>query len=187
MNRNKTVRMVGIALMMAIVVVLQTMGIFVKVGPVAFSLTLVPIVVGAAMFGPIAGAILGATFAAVVLLDPNTAFFYGMSFVGTVIIVLAKGIAAGFLSGVVFRALEQKHPVLGVTLAAAVCPIVNTGLFLIGCRLFYWGAFGGMSGGGNTLLYVLTTMIGINFLAELAANMICAPIILRILLAVKRK
>ena len=109
MKKGKIVRMVGIALMMAIVVVLQLMGSFVKVGPVSFSLTLIPIVVGAAMYGPIAGAILGATFSVVVLLDPSTAFFYGISFFGTVVTVLVKGTAAGYLAGVVFRVLEKKH------------------------------------------------------------------------------
>ena len=138
MKKGKIVRMVGIALMMAIVVVLQLMGSFVKFGPVSFALTLIPIVVGAAMYGPIAGAILGATFSVVVLLDPTTAAFYGISVFGTVVTVLVKGTAAGFLAGVVFRALEKKHQVLGVALAAAVCPLVNTGLFLVGCRLFFW-------------------------------------------------
>ena len=142
MKKGKIVRMVGIALMMAIVVVLQLMGSFVKVGSVSFALTLIPIVVGAAMYGPIAGAILGATFSVVVLLDPTTAAFYGISVFGTVVTVLVKGTAAGFLAGVVFRALEKKHQVLGVALAAAVCPLVNTGLFLVGCRLFFWETLG---------------------------------------------
>lgn len=187
MKTSKIVRMVGIALMMAIVVVLQLMGSFVKVGPVSFSLTLIPIVVGAAMYGPIAGAILGATFSVVVLLDPSTAFFYGISFFGTVVTVLVKGTAAGYLAGVVFRVLEKRHQVLGVALAAAVCPLVNTGLFLVGCRLFFWEALGELSGGGNTLMFVITGMIGINFIAELFANVICAPVILRIVHAAKHQ
>ena len=187
MKKGKIVRMVGIALMMAIVVVLQLMGSFVKVGPVSFALTLIPIVVGAAMYGPIAGAILGATFSVVVLLDPTTAAFYGISVFGTVVTVLVKGTAAGFLAGVVFRALEKKHQVLGVALAAAVCPLVNTGLFLVGCRLFFWETLGEWSGGGNTLMYAITVMIGINSIAELCANVICAPVILRIVNAAKHQ
>lgn len=187
MKNRKIVRMVGIALMMAIVVVLQLMGSFVKVGPVSFSLTLIPIVVGAAMYGPVAGAILGATFAVVVLLDPNTAFFYGISFFGTVVTVLVKGAAAGYLAGIVFRALEKKHQVLGVALAAAVCPLVNTGLFLVGCRLFFWEALGELAEGGNTFIYVIIAFIGINFVAEFLANVICAPVILRIIHAAKRQ
>ena len=73
---------------------------------------------------------------------------------------------------------------LAVLFAAMVCPIVNTGLFALGSRLFYWSAYAEM-GGGNAMMILLTVMIGFNFIAELAANMICAPVIVRILHAVK--
>lgn len=187
MKNSKIMRMVGIALMTAVVVVLQLMGSFIKFGPVSISLTLIPIVVGAAMYGPTAGAILGGAFAVVVLLDPSTAFFYGVSVFGTVVTVLAKGIAAGFLAGVCFRALEHKNQFVAVAVSAVVCPLVNTGLFLVGCRLFFWDALAQMGGSTNTFVFVITVMIGFNFVAELFANVICSPVILRILHAAKRR
>jgi hypothetical protein len=42
-------------------------------------------------------------------------------------------------------------------------------------------------GGGNALAFVLTVMIGFNFLAEFATNIICSPLVLRVLQAVKRR
>lgn len=185
MKTEKVKKMVGIALMMAIVVVLQLLGQFIKFGPVSISLVLVPIVVGAAVYGPIAGAILGATFAVVVLAQPDTAFFYGVSTVGTIVTVLTKGIMAGWLSGLTYNALAKKNVTLAVILAAVVCPVVNTGLFALGCRLFFWDAMAEL-GGGNALHFVLTVMIGFNFLAEFAANVICAPVITRIIHAARR-
>ena len=185
MKTEKIKKMVGIALMMAIVVVLQLLGQFIKFGPVSISLVLVPIVVGAAVYGPVAGAILGATFGVVVLLQPDTAFFYGVSTIGTIITVLVKGVLAGWLSGLTYRAVAKKNTVLAVILAAMVCPVVNTGLFFAGCRLFFWDAMA-EQGGGNAFHFVLTVMIGFNFLAEFAANVICAPVITRIIRAVKR-
>lgn len=184
MKHEKIRSMVGIALLTAIVVVLQLLGQFIKFGSVSISLVLVPIVVGAAMYGPAAGAILGAAFSVVVLLQPDTAFFYGVSTLGTIVTVLVKGTLAGFLSGIVFLALEKKSTFLAVLVSAAVCPIVNTGLFFLGCRLFFWSAMEEL-GGGNAFLFVITVMIGFNFIAEVATNVICAPVIMRILRAAK--
>lgn len=185
MKNAKIKRMVGIAILSAIVVVLQLLGSFIKFGPVSISLVLVPIAVGAAMYGPIAGAVLGGVFAVVVLLQPDTSLFYNISFIGTIATVLVKGILAGWLSGLVFQALSKKNEWIAVGLAAAVCPIVNTGCFVIGCRLFFWDALAEM-GGGNALVFLITVMIGFNFFAEFVANIICSPVIVRILHAVKR-
>ena len=185
MKNTKIQRMVGIAIMSAIVVVLQLLGSFIRFGPVSVSLVLIPIVVGAAMYGPAAGAVLGGVFSIVVLLQPDTAFFYGINYFGTVLTVLVKGTMAGWLSGVTFKALSGKNTWLAVGLAAVVCPLVNTGFFALGCRLFFWEALA-EQGGGNALLFLITGMIGFNFVAEFVTNLVCSPVILRILHAAKK-
>ena len=176
--------MVGIAIMSAIVIVLQLLGSFIKFGPVSVSLVLIPIVVGAAMYGPTAGAVLGAVFSIVVLLQPDTAFFYGIHFFGTVLTVMVKGTMAGFLSGLTFHVLRNENEWIAVGLSAMVCPLVNTGLFALGSRLFFWNALAEM-GDGDALFALLTIMIGFNFIAEFATNVVCSPVILRILRASK--
>lgn len=185
MKTEKTKRMVGVALLSAIVVVLQLIGQYIRFGPVSVSLVLIPIVVGAAVYGPGAGGILGTVFAVMVLADPTTVPFYEITVLGTVIVVLIKGAAAGYFAGLVYRALEKKNELLAVFTAAVVCPVVNTGIFCIGCRLFYWDLLAEM-GGGNALLALITIMVGINFLVEFAVNIICGPVIVRIMHAVKR-
>lgn len=186
MKNSKVRRMVGIAILAAVVVVLQSVGSFIRFGSVSVSLVLIPIVVGAAMYGPGAGAVLGGVFSIVVLMQPDTAFFYGISFGGTVVTVLTKGILAGWLSGLTFRALAGRNEWLAVGLAAMVCPLVNTGLFALGSRLFFWSAYAEM-GGGDAMMILLTVMIGFNFIAEFAANVICSPVILRILHAANKR
>lgn len=185
MKKTKTNCMVGIALMSAVVVVLQLLGSFIHLGPVSITLVLVPIVVGAAVYGPSVGAILGGVFGIVVLLQPDTVFFHNITVLGTIVTVMAKGVTAGWLAGIVYRALSGINQWLGVIVAAVVCPVVNTGIFFLGCRLFFWEGLAA-AGVGDVLMYVITVMIGFNFLAELGANMICAPIILRTLRALKR-
>ena len=177
--------MVGIAIMSAIVVILQLLGSFIKIGPVSISLVLIPIVVGAAMYGPGAGAVLGGVFAVVVLLQPDTAFFYGVHYFGTVITVLVKGILAGWLSGLVFKAFSKVNEWLAVLMAAVVCPIINTGFFALGCKLFFWDALAEL-GGGNAVVYLFTVMIGFNFIAEFITNLICSPVVVRILHAARK-
>lgn len=182
MKNGKIKRMVGISIMSAIVVVLQLLGSFIKFGPVSISLVLIPIVVGAAMYGPGAGAILGGVFSVVVLLQPDTAFFYGVSVIGTVVTVLVKGTLAGWLAGVGYKALSGVNQWLAVGAAAVICPIVNTGCFILGSFLFFWDTISALGG----VVYLFTVMIGFNFLAEFAANVICSPVIVRVLHAVKK-
>ena len=184
MNRVNVRQMVGIAILSAIVVVLQLLGSFIKFGPVSISLVLIPIVVGAAVYGPTAGAILGGVFSIVVLSQPDTAWFFGLSFFGTMITVLVKGTLAGYLSGLVYKLFSVKNVWLGVILAAIICPIINTGIFAIGCRLFFWKGLAEL-GGGNATLFLFTVMIGFNFIAEFFVNLICSPVIVRVLRAAK--
>ena len=65
-STEKTKRLVGLSIFTALVVVLQLVATFVKIGAFPVTLTLVPIVVGAAIYGTKAGAWLGAVFGAVV-------------------------------------------------------------------------------------------------------------------------
>lgn len=185
MRNEKIKKMVGIALLMAVVVVLQLLGSFVKLGPVEVSLVLLPIVIGAAVYGPTAGAILGATFGAVVLAQPGTVFFYDMSVFGTVITVMVKGALSGLLAGLTYRALAKKAPVLAVILCAIVCPVVNTAVFFLGCMTFFYGDLAVY--GENVALYVVTTFIGLNFVAEFLINVLCCPVIVRLLHILKIK
>ena len=63
-------RMVGIALLIALIVVLQAVGGMIPpIGGFSISLVLIPIVLGAAMYGPGAGALLGAAFGVIVYIN----------------------------------------------------------------------------------------------------------------------
>ena len=177
--------MVGIAMLVAIVIILQLLGQFIPLGPVSITLVLLPIVVGAAVYGPSAGAILGLAFSVVVLLQRDTAFFYGMNVFGTVVTVIVKGTMSGWLAGLTYRAFAKKYPTIGVALAAVVCPIVNTGLFFLGCLVFFLEPLAA-TGIENVAFYVITVFIGFNFIAEFLTNVLCCPIIVRLLQAIRR-
>ena len=178
-------KLVGIAIFTAIVVVLQLLGGGIKVGGMfSISLVLLPIVVGAAVYGWEAGLWLGGAFGLAVLLSGDAAAFMAIHPIGTVVTVLVKGIGCGFAAGLLYKLLSGKSVVLGALAAALVCPVVNTGIFLIGCRLFFydtiaeWGAGLGFE---SAAAYMFLGLAGINFLVEVATNLILAPVIIRLI------
>ena len=184
-NRSFGVRELSLAaLLTAIVVVLQVIANFVQPVPgVSITFVLVPVVIGAALLGPWVGAWLGFVFGVVVLISGGATVFLGINPLGTVLTVLVKGSCAGLCAGLVYKLLEKKNRYLAVFLAAAVCPLVNTGLFFLGCRLFFWEtiqAWGQGAGYENTFAYMVIVLAGINFLIELGINMLLAPVILRL-------
>lgn len=181
----KTKNMVGVALFTAIVVVLQFLGGGIKVGGMfSISLVLVPIVVGAAVYGWQAGAWLGFAFGIAVLLSGDAAGFLIVDFMATVFVVLLKGTACGLVSGFTYKLLSQQGKKIAVYAAAVLCPVVNTGIFLLGCQFFFletlteWGKALGFD---NVYAYMFLGLAGINFLIEIAVNILLAPMIIRLI------
>lgn len=188
-QKMSTKTMVLGAILTALVVLLQYMGSFVKFGPFSISLVLIPIVIGTATCGKTVGAWLGFIFGVVVLVSGDAAAFLTVDAIGTVITVLVKGTMCGFVSGLAYEGalkLFKGATYPSAIIAAIVCPIVNTGLFLIGCLLFFMDTITQWAGGGNVVAYMFLTLVGANFLVELAVNIVLSPVIVRILKAVKR-
>ena len=176
--------LVLLALLLAMVVVLQLLGSFVRFGPFSISLVLMPIVVGAAIAGPYAGGALGLAFGFAVLLSGNAALFLAVNAPAAVAVVLLKGMLAGQASGIVYRLFSKVNQTAAALLAAAVCPIVNTGVFVIGTYVFFlptvaeWGV---EAGAVSVTAYIFLGMIGLNFLIELGLNLALGSVIVRLI------
>lgn len=176
----------GIGLLTAIVIVLQFMGSFIHIGVFSISLVLIPIVVGASVYRSRAGAWLGLVFGLVVLASGDAGAFLAISVPGTIITVLLKGALAGLGAGALYTAVSRmtENKTVPVIAAAVACPVINTGIFLIGCRLFFyetiaaWGAAAGFKSVGT---YFIFGLVGMNFLVELLINVVLSPIIVRII------
>ena len=179
-QKQQTQKLVLGAVLTALVIVLQLLGTFVRFGPFAISLVLIPIVIGAATCDYKIGAWLGFVFGVAVLLSGDAAAFLAINVPGTIITVLLKGTLCGLISGLVYKLIEKHNRYIAVIAAAIVCPIVNTGVFLLGCGVFFldtiaeWGAGAGFN---NTVAYMFLGLVGGNFIVELIANIILAPII----------
>lgn len=188
---RKTQRMTGLALFTAIIVVLQVIATFVRFGPFSITLALTPIVVGAALYGLSAGAYLGGVFGIVVLIacilgwDIGGAILWNAQPLLTALICLGKGVFAGLAAGIVYRRFEKKNMLLGSVAAAIASPIVNTGLFLLSLYfLFYDVLVSWATGAGADIMtFVLTGLLGINFILELCVNLILSAVVVRIIKA----
>jgi uncharacterized membrane protein len=176
-NRNGIEKLVVGAVLTALVVILQYFGQFIHLGPFSISLVLIPIVIGAATGGTAISTWLGFVFGLMVLATDAGAFL-AISVPGTVITVLLKGTACGFVSGVVYNLTKKKSEYLAVYMSAIVCPIVNTGIFLLGCVIFFFDTIKGWgvgAGYGSTVEYMFLGLAGGNFIFELITNLLLSP------------
>ena len=180
--RQNVLRMVGIALLMALVATMQAIGgLIPPVGGFSISLVLIPIVLGAAVYGCGAGALLGATFGVIVYIncvtgaDPGGAMVFQASPVLCFLVVMAKGVLAGLAAGFVFAKLRKVNTILAMLVAAIVCPLVNTGVFVVSMWLFFLDILAAWAGGGDVLGYVLTGLVLANMVPELIINVVFSP------------
>ena len=181
MNK-KIKRMAGISLLMAMVVVMQFIGGMIPpVGGFSISLVLIPIVLGAAIYGAKAGAILGGTFSVIVIIncitgaDVGGAMVFQANPILCILVVMAKGILAGFVSGLTYHAVKGFNSFFAMILAAIAAPVVNTGVFVICMYLFFIDVLSAWAGGGDVLGYILTGLILANFVPELIINIVFSP------------
>ncbi len=180
-KRTDTKKMTLTAIMLALVVILQFMGSFIRFGPFSISLVLIPIVIGASQCGIFAGGLLGLGFGIVVLASGDAAAFMTVNAIGTVITVLTKGILCGIAAALAYRAFAKINTYAAVFAAAFICPIVNTGVFLIGCLLFFMDTIATWAGGMDAWKYMIVVLVGGNFLFELGINLILSPTIVRLI------
>lgn len=191
-----TLRMVELAILTAVIVVLQMTGTAIKFTAfgTSISMVLIPIVLGAVLLGPAAGAWLGGVFGCITYLmgvfgmDAFTAILFQAHPVLTALVCFGKGIAAGFCAGMVYRLFSQKNATVSLFLASAVAPIVNTGLFVLGALLMSDTLTSNFVAEGSTVLYFLVIgCAGVNFLLELALNLVVTPSISTIVGAVAKR
>ncbi|MCR5456996.1 MAG: ECF transporter S component [Clostridiales bacterium] len=194
-NREKIGKLVGMAVLLAILIVLQLIGNFIHIGPTSISLVLIPIALGAMLFGPIYGGFLGLVFGIIVLIggitgtDAFTNILLNENPVGTVIICIAKSTVAGVVAGLVFKLISKFNSLVASFVAAALVPIINTGLFILGGLTLVGPTLTShFVAEGTTLLYFLVIgCAGLNFIAEFAVNLIFAPALNRLCLLIKDK
>lgn len=178
-------RLVLIGLFTALTVVfgfikIPIMGVTVK-------MDLPVVILGAVILGPIAGAWLTVIPTLITFITGEAALFMTYSPFGTFLTIFLKGVLAGLAAGFVYKALCKKHPIGAVTCAAAVAPVVNSGVFLLGCYVFIWEHLVVLAEQSQVSIFVLILgLVLINFVIELVMNVILCPTIYRVLQSASR-
>lgn len=195
--KDKTLRLVQLGLLSGLIILLQMYFVIPLPGSLTLSLVLVPVVVGAVLYGPGSGALLGGVFGVLVAvmavqgrLGALTNMMVAYNALLTVAICVLKGVAAGFVPGLIAKAFKKRRFV-GILLAAAAAPIANTGIFVAGMLTVFKGvmmefADGIGMGGTNALYFAVVILVGVNFIIEFAANLILSPAIAGIVRGVKK-
>lgn len=184
-TNKKTQTMVLGAVMTALVVVFQLLATFTAIfGPFSTAIALIPIVIGAAICGTAMGGWLGFVFGVVVLASGGANLFLAFDVFGTFATVLVKGIACGLAAGLAYKLFAKINRYVAVFAAALICPVVNTGVFMLGSVIFFLDSVSEIAaaiGSTGTGIGVFWAMAMGNFLFEIGMNLVLSPVIVRLL------
>lgn len=196
-NRKSIEKLVGTALLAALVLLLQFF-VVIPLGAFTITLTLIPIMLGAILYGPATGALLGGVFGAAVSFQVITGAAGAMSTamlqlspVITIVICMLKGVLAGLGAGWVYRLFQNvKSNTLGVILSAISCPLINTGIFVAALFVFYYDLmvqYAGENAYASAVAFVFIGVVGLNFVVEFVINVLLIPMVLRLMTILKIK
>lgn len=175
MKKITTRQIVITGLFLALEIIFQVIGNYLQFGPVNINLSLITIVLAAAMCGPLSGAVVGFFNGIMALFSPSTlAIFMPISPIGTILACLLKCTVAGIVAGLVFNALKKKNKLVGLLLSSFLVPVINTGIFTIFCLIFFRPFL--ESGVGETFpnmgAFLIFGVIGWNFIFEIITTVV---------------
>ena len=206
MKHSAIYHFVGLSMLTALVVVLQVLGGSITFGSFSITLVLIPVVIGAALFGPKDGAFLGGVFGLITYVncvngtDAGGSMVFAANPYFCALVCIGKGILSGWIAGLVYRwvygllSKDDRHEgkntfrsYCAVFSAAMIAPVVNTGTFITGMLLFFKDTLDSWAAGTPTLRYIIFGLTGINFLIELGVNIVCAPGITTIIQVIRKE
>lgn len=196
-SHEKTLRMVQIALLMALEVVLTLLYIPTPISTINLNFGLVPIVIAAIFLGPLAGMLVGCVSGVVTAIQVVTVPSIFYTFLVTVnpiaacMISVIKTAVAGLIVGWVYRLMNKacKSSLVISLVSSVVCPVVNSGVFALGMFVFFGNALladATLSTRGSGLVaIVFVGLIGVNFFVELVVTTLLSPALVKTLSAAK--
>lgn len=166
----------GVGILAAVEIVLYIVSCFFKIGVASINLALVPIAIGAIVYGPVAGGLLGLLNGICVILTPDQFVFFtnteingDLSAIGFFVVCFTKCTIAGIVSAYLYRLLN-KHEIAAAITASLIVPVINTGIYMgLACIFFNKNL-------GNLIQLALL----INFIVEFASTLILSPAVIRI-------
>ena len=181
-KKISTLKLTEMAILLALVIALQSIS---SIGVVTLCLCLVPITLGSIVLDWKCGGILGFAFGLVAIFwgivgkDVFTLYLFQASPIMTILICVVKGTLAGMVPAFIYNALK-KYNKLAASIAAAIsAPVVNTGIFALGCIIIKNDVISVAGKLGietaNFMMLLFGVLITANFFIELLINVVFAP------------
>lgn len=197
-NKFFTARNVALlGVLIALAVVLQIFASGISIFGITMNFSLIPIALASILMGWIGGGIIGLVCGLVVFItsavmgqEPSTAFFFQVNPVILSLMCIGKTTIAGIVCGLLYKLISKKNEFIAVCISAIVIPIINTGIYMLGIVLMRGAAaqFLGLTQSSAGVVFVAVFgLIWINFLIEMAINVVFVPIINRVMKVLKRK
>lgn len=181
------------AVLTSLTVVLQFVGGYMRIGPVNINLTLIPLVLCGMLLGVIYSTVLGFIIGTVFLIqgitgfEPFTGYLFSENPVLLTLTCVLKTTAAGAAGAVLYNVLKDKNKYLATFLSAAVVPVVNTAIFILGMLLIrnslmeYLTSVGLDVSGYSVIYVILVIVVTWNFFIEFGLNLLLAPAVYRVI------
>ncbi len=199
---TKLVKFTQLAVLTAIVVVMSFTSLgYLKIGPLSIALVIIPVVTGAVVLGPAAGAFMGLVFGVTSFsqcfgMDAFGTTLMGISPFFTFVMCIPTRVLAGFLCGLVFKGISKvldgkKSAGIAFLVAAASGPVFNTAFFmtslilLFGKTDFIQNMMAQMGSSGFVSFFV--ALVGVNGLVEIASCLIVASAVSKALMVANKK
>ena len=180
-SKFNTKRLVLLAMLTGILLAMSFTPLgYLNIGPLAISLNMIPVAIGAVALGPTGGAFLGAVFGITSCLQcvgiggtsQMGMLLFEISPVLTVIQRLIPRILAGWISGWIYRGVKKAVGSTWSGFVTGFCAaLLNTVLFMLALILLFRNTeyLQGIIGGRNILVFICT-FVGINAVVEMLAS-----------------
>ena len=196
-RREKNLKMIQLALLSALVVIVQIYFAAVRVGPVNLNFSLVPIVIAGIFIGPIGGLTVGVISGVTTIIQVFTAgdvfnvLLVSHNAIATAVICVLKAGLAGLLSGLSYKFMQKftKNAAINAILPSIICPLANTTIFCLGMLIFFQKGFENdpnfAISPDNFVYFIIVTVALVNFLFELLTTLIVSPLVTKALSSTK--
>ena len=187
-TNQSTLKLTQLGILFALVIVLQSIASF---GVINICLCLIPITLGAMLFGWKSGLALGTTFGVVAAFwgivgkDVFTQLLFQANPFMTIVICLAKGAACGVVPALLYKwvcgmdVLGKNKNIFASIVASISAPIANTGVFVLGSLIIMDDVTAVAASLGlvaeNFAVLLFVGLISFNFFIELAINTVFSP------------
>ncbi|MBR2870131.1 MAG: ECF transporter S component [Clostridia bacterium] len=191
----RTVALLGI--LIALVIVLQLFASAIPMFGITLNFSLIPIALAGILLGWVGGVIVGFSCGLVVFItmavlgqEPSTAFLFQTNPFVLTLMCISKTTVAGLVSGLLHKVISKKNELVSVAVSSIVIPIINTGIYMLGIIIMKdsVATFLGLQASTFSLVFAAVFgLIWLNFVLEMAINVVLTPMLHRVIKAISKR